>query len=111
MPPKTETFLSDMPSWVKVLVQLGFAGLIGLLFALDSRDRSSQLREMQVETRNQARDDRIMFREEMRSQRESLNAAVAEMRNAVQAISHQQLQLKKDVDDIKNPFPSPHPKP
>lgn len=108
MPPKTETsWYNEMPTYVKVVMQLGFAGLIGVLFLIDSRDRSNQLREMQTETRNQSREDRQMFREELKSQREELKSAVEQMKRAIDTISLHQLKMKSEIDDIKFPFPKP----
>lgn len=112
MPTKSDkTFMDDMPIWLRVLVQLGAFGVMTLLFVQDSRDRSSQLREMQTETRQQARDDRQMFRDELKLQREELKVAVGEMKRAVDHLDASHKALKKDVDDIKFPVPAPHTKP
>lgn len=100
-------FMADMPGWSKVLLQLGFAGVIALLFVIDSRDRSTQLRETQVETRQQARDDRALFRDEMKMQRDVLGNAVTEMKRAIDALTLQHNMLKRDVDDMKFPIPAP----
>lgn len=118
MPPKEEakskqSFYTDLPNWSKVLLQLGFAGVIGVLFVLDSRDRSDQLRQMAEETRLQAREDRSLFRDELKAQRETLSEAVKEMRRAVDKLDEQHRTLKKDVEGLKPPFgaaPFPHSK-
>lgn len=106
-------FYVDLPNWSKVLLQLGFAGVIGVLFVMDSRDRSEQLRTMAEETRLQAREDRSLFRDELKAQRETLSEAVREMRRAVDKLDEQHRTLKKDVEGLKPPFgsaPFPHPK-
>lgn len=82
-------FLSEFPMWSKVLLQLGFAGVIGGLFISDSRDRSSQLRDMQIENRTQAKDDRDIFRQELKAQRDELKNAVGAMNRAVDVMSKQ----------------------
>lgn len=118
MPPKDEAktkqgFYLDLPNWSKVLLQLGFAGVIAVLFVMDSRDRSDQLRQMAEENRQQAREDRSMFREEMAAQRQTLSQAVTEMRRAVDKLDEQHRTLKKDVEGLKPPFgaaPFPHSK-
>lgn len=118
MPPKEDTkakqgFYLDLPNWSKVLLQLGFAGVIAVLFVMDSRDRSDQLRVMAEENMVQSREDRAMFREEMAAQRQALSQAVTEMRRAVDKLDEQHRTLKKDVEGLKPPFgaiPFPHTK-
>lgn len=100
---------TEMPGWTRALMQLGFAGLIALLFALDSRERSRQLGEFQTEARQQAREDRTMYREEAAAQRTELRAAVNEMRRAIDELHREQRTTKADVDLLKSP-PIPHEK-
>jgi predicted nuclease with TOPRIM domain len=110
---KKQSFYVDLPNWSKVLLQLGFAGVIAVLFVMDSRDRSDQLRRMAEENRLQAREDRSLFRDELKAQRDTLSEAVREMRRAVDKLDEQHRSLKKDVEGLKPPFgsaPFPHSK-
>jgi len=120
MPPKEapekgsvkHSFYSELPNWSKVMLQLGFAGVVCLLFIMDSRDRSAQLKDMVNENRLQAREDRTMFREELKVQREVLAEAVQEMKRAVDKLNQQHQTLKKDVEGLKpiGVAPPPHKK-
>ena len=75
-PPKQKTFMDEWPNWVRMVTQLGFAGLVGWLFYLDNVSRLDE-----------ARIDREMFRQELKAQREELSAAVKEMKAAVDAMN------------------------
>lgn len=114
-----------LPSWSRVLLQMGFAGLIAGLFVLDSRDRSLQLQQFQEDSRLLAREDRALFRDELRLlreeqrlqredqrlQREEMKTAVNEMRRAVDALGSAHLSFKKEVESLLYPFPKPREKP
>lgn len=73
--PPASNWYDTLPMWARMFVQLGFAGLVGALFAFQVYS---------AETRATA--DREMFREELRAQRQELQAAVREMRRAVDRI-------------------------
>jgi hypothetical protein len=53
------------------------------------KKRSSQLRDMQIENRTQAKDDRDIFRQELKAQRDELKNAVGAMNRAVDVMSKQ----------------------
>jgi methyl-accepting chemotaxis protein len=120
-PQQLPEWYAQLPSWSRVFMQLGFAAVVAILFVLDSRERSAQIRESQADIRNiqtenrlSAKEERLIFREELRLNREDLKAvasqmtAVAsEMRRAVDSLGEGQRKLKSDVDDIKYPFPKP----
>jgi hypothetical protein len=114
---------SSMPTYGKLFLQFGFAGLIAVLFFLNSREQSTQLRDWQNETRIQAREDRLLFRESTKElgfliadQSKSINQntqvltrAVNEMADAVDQLNTNQKKLKSQVDELKYPFPKPRP--
>lgn len=109
-PDRPPSWYTDLPGWARAAMQLGFAGLIAMLFALDSRERSRQLGEFQAEARTQAREDRTMYREEAAAQRTELRSAVEEMRRAIDALHREQRDTKRDVDSLKYPVPPPREK-
>jgi hypothetical protein len=109
--PKMPGWLSDMGP-ARVWVQAGFAGIVALVFLFLVWVTISQLQALQLSSHEQmqalqrqlsdtARDDRAMFRDELKSQREELRAAVAEMRRAVDRLDTGHQRLKQDVDTLK----------
>ena len=109
--PRAPAWYTELPGWSRALMQLGFAGLIAILFAADSRERSRQLADFQVESRQQAREDRQMYREEAQAQRTELRGAVNEMRRAIDHLDARHIEIKRDLDPLTYPAPYPRDKP
>ncbi|MDB5312643.1 MAG: hypothetical protein JWO38_6845 [Gemmataceae bacterium] len=99
---------SRMPAWMvdlgpgaRLWLQAGFAGLVALVFLFLVWVTISQLQGLQKQLAEQAREDRGMFRDELKSQREELRAAVQEMRRAVDRLDDSQRSIKQDVHTLK----------
>jgi len=99
--PAPPGWYADIPTWARGMTQLGFAGLIALLYFMDARDRTHQLQQFQDNAQLQAREDRQMFRDDARANREEIRAAVAEMKRAVDRLDESQRVIKQDVRELK----------
>lgn len=87
---------SELPSWTKIVFQLGFATVFVAYVFITSRE------------------DRAMFREELQAERAELREAVLEFRKAVERTSQEQHRIKGELDNLKkfgNVIPPPHPFP
>lgn len=65
-----------------MFINLGFAGLVAVLFFMDSRDLAQTVRDLQSEQIRQNQEDRKMFRDELRNQQQEFHHAVKVMENA-----------------------------
>lgn len=109
---KRTNWFDALPSGVRAFLQVGAVGLIMYLYAMDSKEKTAQITRLQEDTRQQAREDRIMFREtttatnsandrrfEVLATRLELNTA--EMRRVLDRVTDDQKTIKRDVNDLK----------
>jgi hypothetical protein len=113
--PDGSPFTRDFSPRTRVWIQGGFAGVVCLVFLGLVGVTISQLQGLQKQLAEQAREDRVMFRDELRDQRNELRAAVTEMRRAVDRLNDDQRTVKQDVHTLKfggpEAFKAPSPRP
>jgi hypothetical protein len=104
-PREPADWYAQMPRSARVYIQAGFAGVVAVAFIGVVGVMLVMFQGLQRQLAEQSREDRIMFREELRSQREELRAAVVEMRRAVDHLDSGQRQIKADVKTLKEAGP------
>lgn len=98
--PKSDWY-TTMPGGMKMFLQFGFAGLVGFLFylqterAAENADRQwMQIAEMVKTGDDRAKEERALFREELRELRSEQKAQREELRAAVNAMTTTQADMR-----------------
>ena len=95
----------QMPRAARTYAQLGFAGVIAVVFVCVVGVVLVMFQGLQRQVAEQAREDRAMFREELREQRAELKRAVDVMNAAVERLDANQRQINRDVKTLKETAP------
>ena len=96
---------SSQPGLVKLFTQFGFAGLVALIFyqqfqqqAAISVAQTEQIAGMIVANDLRAKEDRQLFREELKMQRDELRAAVTALNRAADTIQRSGATIQRAAD-------------
>jgi uncharacterized protein HemX len=103
--PPLPDWYTQMPRAARTYAQLGFAGVIAVVFVCVVGVVLVMFQRLQSQVADQAREDRSMFREELREQRSELKRAVDAMNAAVERLDAGQRQINRDMKTIKDNVP------